>query len=161
MHILVSQAPTPTPFRPAAHERYGPYHVFPQYRCTLDFGAARTFELLIAGFCDPRVVPKHKAQRRRLNGVGIIWHGPQHEVVILEGLEAVERSNLQQPTRRQVAAFRHLADLTWADFKTFCRSSPATCPSWRTALPWSQLEALESNVVSEGNSLPEARTASI
>jgi hypothetical protein len=60
-----------------------------------------------------------------------------------------------------VAAFRHLADLTWADFKTLCRSSPATCPSWRTALPWSQLEALESNGVSEGNSLPEARTVSI
>jgi hypothetical protein len=149
------------PLRNPAHERYGPYFVFPQFRCTLDFGGARSFELLIAAFCDPRVVPQQKALRRRLNGVAAIWHGPQHEIIILEGLEAVDRANLQQPTRRQVAMFRRLASLSWADFSTFCRSSPATCPSWRRALPWSQLEALDTDVTSAEASTPQAHAVAI
>lgn len=139
MQILVSQAPRPTFPPTVGHERYGPYLVFPRFRRTLDFGGIRSFELLIAAFCDPRVVPQHKAVRRRLNGVAVVWHGPRHEVIILEGLESVQRTNLKQPTQGQVAAYRHLAALRWTDFSDFCRSSLATCPSWRRTLPWSQL----------------------
>jgi len=143
MQLLVSHELPARRLRDAGHERYGPYRVFPQFRRSLEFGGTRSFELLIAAFCDPRVVPQHKAVRRRLNGVVVVWHGPRHEVIILEGLESVERANLRRPTAGQIAGFRQLADMEWTEFSAFCRSSPATCPSWRQALPWSQLDEVD------------------
>ena len=148
MQILVSQAHRSARFHNAAQERYGPYLVFPQFRRTLEFGGIRSFELLIAAFCDPRVVPQHKAVRRRLNGIAVVWHGPRNEVIILEGLESVERTNLKLPTRGQVAAFRQMAEMPWTEFSTFVRSSPAACPSWRQTLPWCQLEEVDSDAIS-------------
>ncbi len=156
MHVIVSQAPPPTLLHTAGHERYGPYLVFPHFRRTLEFGGIRSFELLIAAFCDPRVVPQHKAVRRRLNGVAVVWHGPRHEVIILEGLASVERTNLKQPTQGQVAAYRDLAALSWTDFSAFCRSSPATCPSWRQTLPWSQLDQVDFDALGAASEASEA-----
>ena len=162
MQVVISDhaSPASQPLLGAGHERYGPYVVFPQYRQALDFGGTRSFELLVAAFCDPRVVPQFKAARRRLNGIAVVWHGPRHEVIILEGLESVERANLKRPTAGQVAAFHHLARLTWEDFRGFCQSSPATRPSWRQALPWSQLDEVDFAVMSSHSGpAPEGQIA--
>ena len=124
--VIADQARTPISYDNTGHERYGPYFVFSQYRRTLTFGGTRSFELLIAALTDPRV---SKAARRRLNGVAVIWHGPQHEVIILEGLKAVEHANLKHPTVTQVAEFQRIAHMPWDDFSAFCRASEATCPT--------------------------------
>jgi hypothetical protein len=130
----MSNARLPAPFQ---HERYGPYFVYPRFRRALDFGGARNFELLIAAFRDPRVTPERS--RGMLNGIVLIWHGTEHEVIVLEAHHCADRIHPEAPTEGQVLEFRRLSHLSWEDLVRFCRNTPATRPRWRQEGTWVEL----------------------
>jgi hypothetical protein len=151
-----NQARLPASFQ---HERYGPYFVYPRFRRALDFGGARSFELLIAAFRDPRVTPERSLGM--LNGLVLIWHGAEHEIIVLEGHRCADRIHPEAPTEGQVLEFRRLSQLSWEGLVRFCRSTPATRPRWRQEGTWVELIEPESGIHTDIDSEAEAHVAAI
>ena len=127
--------------------RYGPYFFYPGLRRALKFGGARSFELLIAAFRDPRVTPA--GPRGIGNGIALIWHGTQHQIIVLEGHCCAEKFPPEGPTKAQVLEFRRLSQFSWEELVRFCRNTPATFPSWREERIWAALGAPDPEIPSD------------
>src|SRR5581483_3444821 len=141
------------------HERYGPYFIYPGFRRALDFGGGRRFELLIAAFRDPRVTPE--SYRGMLNGIVLIWHGTQHEVIVLEGHRRADRVHLDAPTEGQVFEFLRLSHISWEELVQFCRSTPATRPRWRQEDSWIGLTEREPGIGTGSTVDPETHAVGV
>ncbi len=123
----------------SAHERYGPYFVYPHFRTQLSFGGERNFEVLVVAFCDPHLSPDRRRLREMRNGIAIVHHSAQHELIILEGHACADRIRRHRPTGEQIREFHRVTRMSWDEFVAFCRASPAVRPRWREPGPWQQL----------------------
>jgi hypothetical protein len=119
--------------------RYGPYFVHQGFQCCVDFGGARSFELLVAAFCDPHVTPEQAHFRGMRNGIAIVFHDLEHESLVLDGSLSAERIRPQGPTEEQIRAYHRIKQMTWEEFVTFCVSSPVTYVGWRDGSRWERL----------------------
>lgn len=119
--------------------RYGPYFVHHGFQCCLDFGEARSFELLVAAFCDPHVTPERIHFRGMRNGIAVVFHDLKHETIVLDGYRSAERIQPKGPTEEQKRAYHRIKQMTWDEFVTFCLASAVTYAGWRDRLRWERL----------------------
>lgn len=136
------------------HPRYGPYFIYPAFQRRLDFGESRSFELVVAAFCDPHVTPERVQLSGMRNGIAVVFHDRDHEIIILDGHRSADRIRLHGPTDEQIAEYRRVGQMSWDEFVTFCCASPTTYAGWRRLERWTRLGLTHGERSDAGSSAP-------
>lgn len=142
---------------PHQHQhRYGPYFVYPGFQSRLAFGEGCSFELLVAAFCDPHVTPERMHYRGMRNGIAIVFHDLEHEIIVMDGYRSAERIRPQGPTDEQIREYHRIRRMPWEAFVTFCLNSAVTYAGWRDRSRWERLAPPGLEIACAGNMTPSS-----